>query len=222
MIKLVHPQIERKIIFEENTFTGIVVENQKLFYRLMCDFVSQCGGSGGGFVLSENDAPIEMSKNAEIVSQFVPFEINRKTLLNKIYSAFEKTAVNEAYYIKTQELISEVERYVMDLSYEFSADFICDKIGAANIIKAAGLRLNEDYDSIIEKIIDYMEVVREFETERMYVFINMRSYFDDDEMSEFAKTAMNHKFKFMLLDSSERKILPHEKRITIDVDLCEI
>ncbi len=221
-MKLVHPQIERKIIFEENTFTGLVVENQKLFYRLMYDFVTQCGGSGGGFVLSENDVPVDMAKNAEIISQFVPFEINRKTLLSKIYSAFEKTAVNEAYYMRTQEVICEIERYVMDLSHEFSADFVCDKIGAANIIKAAGLRLNEDYDSTTEKIIDYMEAVREFEKERIYVFINMRSYFDDDEMNEFVKTAINHKFKFMLLDSSERKILPHEKRITIDGDLCEI
>lgn len=73
----------------------------------------------------------------------------------------------------------------------------------------------------LEKIFEYMELVRELDRDRLFIMINMRTYFSCSEMEEFVQIALLHDFKLLLLESVSFPPIKNTKRYTIDEDLCE-
>ena len=100
--------------------------------------------------------------------------------------------------------------------------WVCNKLSVSNVLKMAGLHFVEEYKNQLEKLIDYMSLIREYENEKLFILVNMRSWFSDDEMDLFIRTALVHKYRLLLVDNKEYSRLSGEKRIIIDQDLCEI
>ena len=66
-----------------------------------------------------------------------------------------------------------------------------------------------------------MELVRELDRDRLFVMVNMRTYFSDEEMNFFTESVALHGFRVLLLENTTRCKLKHTKRYTVDEDLCE-
>lgn len=66
-----------------------------------------------------------------------------------------------------------------------------------------------------------MELVREFDREKLFVMVNMRPYFQDEEMELFTQSVAMHNFNVLLLENHEATKLNYTKRFVIDGDLCE-
>lgn len=220
-MKLVHPHIKSIFKFEENVINTLIIENQDLFFEFVNDIYNQTEKASGKIVLSINDKPVEMFKNVILLTEFIPFDINKKSLLTKIYSCFEKIATDENNYEQTQEIISLISKYTFSLTSDFNYTFDIKQINAQSIIKMTSPFIIDNYSNQIEKVFDYVELVREFEGEKLFVFVNLRCYFSDKDMKLFIDTINSHKQKVFFIESIERTILPYEKRITIDSDLCE-
>ena len=97
-------------------------------------------------------------------------------------------------------------------------------LSPTGIIKSAGIEICNDYEGETgdaERIIDYMELVREFERDKLFITVNMRSFFSDEVADSFMKTVVSHGFKIFMIEASEHTILENERRIKIDKDLCE-
>ncbi len=221
-MRFIFPEINKAIEFEEGYVNCLVIENQKLFSSLIEDIYNQIEGNEGFSVLSLNYTPVDMSKYAELITTFIPFDMNRKTLLNKILSALEKTALDEGNYYKTTMLLSNIESYISDLTYELPCQIDCNRMTVSSLLKFAGIHISGEVGNSIENIVDYMELVREFEKDKLFIFVNMRSYFENQAMAEFFKTVIFHKYKVLLIDGFEHQKLDNEKRVIIDSDLCEI
>lgn len=222
-MKLVHPALEGTITFGEDSIPCIVIENKKRFRSFICDMSAAIEGINTKLVLSQNEKMLDISKNVEIITDFINFDINRKALLNKMIAELEKTAVSPDHYLNTQELLSEIERRIEEWTFSFSCDIVPSKISVSTLLKASGIELRNDYKGDtgeVEKILDYMELVREFDREKLFVTVNMRTFFDD-VIWQFQKTAISHDFKVLMLESQAYPKLDFEKLTTIDVDLCE-
>ena len=198
-----------------------VIENQKLFCSLISDIALQIEGFNGTAVLSDGDRILNFAKNAELLTAFVPFELNKKSLINKIASALERESVNPDNYNETMQLMAEIEKYLDVLAESFDCNLAFSKVTPSSVIKSAGIEIVDDYDSIAEKVIDYMELVREFDCNKLFITVNMRSYIDDHDAELFMKTCIDHEYSLLMIENTEYKRLPFEKRITIDSDLCE-
>ena len=123
---------------------------------------------------------------------------------------------------QTNELITLLESYLLDLSVELTGDIEFSKITWENIIKAVGIGFTENYDSLAEKILDYMELVREYDSEKMFITLNLRSYISDDEMNKFVNDVVARGYKLLMVENIEYPIIEHEKRYIIDADKCII
>lgn len=222
-MKLMIPFFSAPICFKENTVNSIVIENQRYFREIVEDIRYQIIDKGeGDIVFSENDVPVSMYGKAEIISEFLELDPNCKNLLSKVQSIMEKTALDEQHYMETQEILAAVERYVHNLSFSCPCNVECGKLGVSNLLKNVGLRFEMSYNSHIEKLLDYMSLVRELDKDKLFIFVNMRSWFTNEEMELFVKTALAHKYNILLIDNCEYPKLESEKRIIIDRDLCEI
>lgn len=208
----------------DTDFTGIntiVIENQKLFCKLLSDISLQIDGCDGAATLSDGDKILNFSKNTELLTSFVPFELNKRTLLGKIGAALEKESVNPENYLKTNQIMADVEQYLDMLAAGFACNLSFTKVTPAAVIKAAGLEIVDDYTDIAEKVLDYIELVREFDCDKLFITVNLRSYMDDREAELFLQTAVQHEYRLLMIENTEYKRLPLEKRRVIDADLCE-
>ncbi len=222
MKRLAHPDINYVIEFEENKINSIIIENKDFFRKTISELFCQIDGADGQFVLSEDYSAIDISKNAELLTQFIPFEMNKKTLTSKICTAVEKKAINETNYTSTQELLSIIECYLDKLLFDFSYNFEYEKLNIGNLIKSVGITITEDYDNGLEKILDYMQLVREFDKEKLFIFVNLRSYHSDKDFETFTREVRMRKFLVLFIDNMENSHFEYEKRLIIDKDLCEI
>ena len=205
---LCHPQIETVFDFSSPGIPSAIIEEPVFFRTLMLDLYDQIDGGSGKFILSENDNCLH-------------FSLNTKTLINKIVSAMERLAVGESFFMKTAELLQQLEQYAAELAFNFDCDILCEHCTAAGLLKAVGISLRDEYDDPLERLIDYMELIREFDRDKLFILVNLRSFFADDHVENFLETVSAHGYHVLLMDSIDRKKLPQERRVTIDNDLCE-
>ncbi len=222
-MKFAYPSINYVFDTEIKKVNTLIIENQSLLCSLLEDIQNQLSGYDGKSVLSVNTTIKDMNKNLELISQFVPFDINQRTLLNKIYSELEKIAVNEEHFSKTAKLISDIESYFISLSFECPANLSFANCNIGSFIKAISPTITDDFTSLGEKIIDYMELVTDLiKQEKLFVFLNLRSFISDEQAELFMCTVLSHGLHCLMIESSERAKLAPENRVLVDVDLCEV
>lgn len=211
-------------VFDTNikSVNEIIIENQKLLLEILEDFNLQFNGGVGESVISNNDKVLATEKYCEVHSQFVPFKMNTKTLNSKLNSSFEKVAISGEHYNATMEEIGRLEKFLEDIAFELQGDIQFNKINISSLIKAAGISFNENYESLEEKILDYIELVTGYDKEKVFILLNLRTFISDDGMEAFIEEIVKRHYHILLLESSERKLLPNCKRCIVDSDLCVI
>lgn len=221
-MKIILPEIDYVFDCGQEKCTCIIVENQKLLYKILEDLSVQMAGESGKTVVSEENITLGIGKYCELISQFAPFDINRKNLLTKVGTRMHQLAVADEHYLKIQEILAGWERYLMELSMEMVGNFEFPKISADSLIKAAGVQVENSYDSLGEELLDYFELVQEYDMKKLFVLVNLRSYLSDEEMNLFLEGILNRRIEVLLLESTERKMLEYEERYIVDRDLCVI
>ncbi len=223
-MRFAHPEIETVFTWPRTRVPVVVIEDARLFRRLVTDIRLAIEGEETPAILSVNDKPIGMAKYAELLADFLSFPINRKPLLTKVSAKLEQKAVSAEHFLGTQELLSTVETAVEEWAFDIPCDITVTNVTVAALLKAVGLSLREEYDGErgeAEKVLDYMELVREFDREKLFITVNMRSWFSDEVIADFMATALSHEYRLLMLESSSHPLLEQECRTTVDRDLCE-
>lgn len=221
-MKLAYRDMEHILSCDGGYINELVIENKGMFRNAVNSMVMQSEGLSGDWVLSVADRPVELSKYTDLTIEFAPFRVNRKSLLNKLYAAMERQSVNPENYTRTTEILCELERYIFSLAEEFPFEINCNKLTMGPIIRALSPEIDEADKSPLEKIFAYMELVRELDRDKLFIMVNMRSYFSDEDMQEFVNSSCLHDFRVLLLSNISEARLNHTKRYIVDVDLCEL
>lgn len=220
-MKLVHPKITSRILLSEQQINTLIIESPGFLYEFVNDLKKQMNNLEGETVLSLHDEPVSIYKNGDMISDPLSFEINNRKILTKVLSAMEKYSLEDVYYEQTQKLVSQIEAYINELSLKFDADIICENISFQHILKAAGISIADDYEQLIDRIYAYMELVREFEGDKLFIVVNLGSFVEREQLQEFADTVIGHSYRVLLVESHEFMRLKNENRLIIDHDLCE-
>lgn len=201
---------------------SVVIENQTLLYEVISDIAMQTQGLDGQTVLSEDNKVLRIDKRAEQIMQFIPFEMNRKGIINKIVAELQGIAVDGEHYLESNEMLAAWERYCMDLAMDLMGDIEFTKITVESLIKAAGVEIVDDYDGLAEKLIDYFRLVETYDCKKLFILVNLRSYMPDAMMQQFVDSVLERQYRILLIEGSERPMLQHEKRYIVDSDRCVI
>ena len=72
------------------------------------------------------------------------------------------------------------------------------------------MHVRDEYEDPLERLTDYMELVREFDRDKLFVLLNLRSYFTDTQISAFLKTISINRYHILLIDCVDRPKLAEE------------
>ena len=201
----------------------MVVEHPEIFYDIVSDISSQTEGMSGDFILSKDYEPISLYKNAEIITQFVPFTANSKELLNKVYSFLGKEAVSETMIGRTYDLMSEIEIYIKELIDSVSVDL--EAVPANDIsglLKMFNVRFSDIDKSLPERLLDYMDASYVFLKRRVFFTVNLRSYINNDFTELFFRDVISREITLICIENYEHKKCSYETRLIVDNDGCVI
>ena len=218
----VYESIETQFSLDEGYVNELVIENKAFFRSVIENLAIQTQGGRGRGVLSVKDTPVDMAKYAELLTTFVPFDLNQKTLLTKICQALEKQAMLPERYEVTVSLLQNIESYVDELAFDFPCELTYVKLSAGNLFKSLGIEIETNQTSPLEKLFDYMSLVREFDKDKLFITVHLRSYFSDEELTSFIQTVLGHDMKLLMIESHAGEVLTRTKRCIVDEDLCEI
>ena len=84
----------------------------------------------------------------------------------------------------------------------------CDKISIDGVIRSASIEILDDYGDDLERILDYMELTRELERDKLFVLVNLRSFYRDEEIAPFFRSILDHSLSVLLVDSVSKALLP--------------
>ena len=132
----------------------------------------------------------------------------------------QNIALDESHYLETKEMIGKWEQYLIKLSLDLVGVFEFSKISIETLIKAAGIRVDDDYDNLGEQLLDYFELVQEYDGKKLFILVNLRSYLSDAEMNLFLQNIVERDIQILILESSEHPILEWECRHIVDADFC--
>lgn len=221
-MKLVYKTMQSHIEISSAYVSSLIIESPTYYYEMIKNLKLQVNGEDGNWVLSDNDVPIAINKNIELIIDCIEFEINKRNVLSKVLKELEKVAVDTEHLDETLQLISLIEKYILKLTEDYDVEIQCDKITIQQLLKSVGITINICSESLTEILYSYMQLIRDFVDDRVFVFVNLRSFVAKDELQLFIDTAIGHGFKILIFENKDYPMLNGERRIIIDEDLCEI
>ncbi len=118
------------------------------------------------------------------------------------------------------QTITITEKQFVKMDYivgEYTSDIIDSE---ETLIKAVGICVDDDYDNLGEQLLDYFELVQEYDGKKLFILVNLRSYLSDAEMNLFLQNIIERDIQILILESSEHPILECECRHIVDADFC--
>lgn len=224
-MKLVHPYIERQIIFDESKINVLTIENQKLFSEVVQELIAVLNGGNSKFVLSEGMDIINISKVGELCIDIFSCEINSKKAITKLYEILRAKSVDEDMHLKTNQILSSIFSYTEDLIFEFGEYELSYNLDTdiTNIFKALDVKFDLSDKTYLEKLLDYVYINSEFLSKKLFIFVNLKSFLLEEELEAFYKMMFYKKINILLLESFEREYkFDCEEYYIIDKDLCQI
>ena len=207
----------------EDKILTLTIENQHIFYSIITDIQSQLDGNDGIFVLSESFQPLDLRKNTELITQLVPFTVNQKELINKLYNLLKKEAVDEIMYQSTHEIMSNISEYLYKLTEEQDMELaITVPEDITGILKAFDVKFEDNNMSLSEKILEYTITSNELKGKKLFIIVNLRSYLTDFQTEQLFQSLLLKKIQLICIECAEHERLKNEEVIIIDKDMCVI
>ena len=223
MITISCYKLENPLIFDENTAQVLVIESPTEFYSVVSGLLEQFDGKEGDFAFFENEKSIDCQKTGFIVADIFGLDLNDKKLQNLLYKKLEKNFNEDTFILQYNQINCQISAFLQDLCFTLPLAMEFDELSLQGILKESSLKIQKTYDSLLEKIICFINLIVVLKNCKFVVFVNLKSVLNQDEIAMLYSHCQNEKIALLLIESHQPKtLLPNEKLVIITSDLCEI
>ncbi|MBQ9715437.1 MAG: type II-A CRISPR-associated protein Csn2 [Clostridia bacterium] len=224
MIKIVNYKIENPLTVDDGQVQLLVIESPSEFFSVVSELQNQLDGEDGDFVFKQNDKDVSFNKIGFLVTDLFNVDLNDKKLQNLLYKQIEKEfASDEDLFVQFNEINACVLTFLQNLSFRLPLAIEFDELSLQGVLKETVLKVQKTYDTFLEKIICFINLLVALKNIRLMVFVNLKSVLNDDDMQALYAHCQNEKVGLLLIESTQPKTrLKGEHMTIITSDLCEI
>lgn len=209
-----------KINFEEKNIFSLIVENKKIYGKIIEDLINNTGVEDGNIILSKNNKLIVPEKEIFVFLDYFNFDIN-KFVLNKYYKELKNISENE-FLNETLEIKEILLGYINKLTENNYSLKFDDDLDISQILKAFSIKF-EKSEELLLNLFEWVKILNEILGYEIFFFINLGNFLSNNELLEFSKFMLYNKYKVVFLENfSRNKLSDNDNIIIIDSDLCEI
>lgn len=217
-----HYTFEQPITIQDGYMHYMIIENPKQFTMYVQELLSQKLGHPGNFILFDEQGEHKVSENIEVVID--PFSLNPNTKgnLGSLYSNIKEEAYDEVNFSTTDRLLTDLTDHVHKIVIQQSISASCStEIQLQSLLKILGVGFFLDSQSLLENVMDYMIIASNFSKMRLFVFVNLRTYLTDTEMSQLSDFISYNRIGVLFLEAQTFEFSERDCVKVIDNDLCE-
>lgn len=221
-MKLTHTELEKQLVFETGKAVEWIIESPASFSKYVRDLYEIMQDNEGKFTLSDEDEIIDFQKYAELIIDPFLLDFHNRQIQKKLYVELQKLAVGSEFYLQTQELKSQIQKYFIDLEYASGYDLeIADEIDLPAIFKAVGIQLDGgNEETLFERIAAYIKIMAELLKKKLIILVNSRSYLTSDQIDQIAELCMYNEVALLLIENVQRDFSKKRNYCIIDCDEC--
>lgn len=213
-----------KIEFDENRITTLVIENPRALREYILGLQESIETGEGCFVLSDGIKSLPIEKELFIIMDLLNPDFSGK----KISLALNQSVKRIASRVDFDEPVREIACKIQNLAFLLEQDLPDsvshkEEIGVAELIKILEFKCVNQSDSLVETIVDYMDLLAGLCGITAFILVNANVYLDISEINSIAHDCVMKKRSLLFIEPfAPQKSLAYETRIVIDKDLCEI
>ena len=208
------------ILIEENIVNVLVVENQQVYVELINAMIVQSAGNEGNWQLSDDNKDLAIGKSISLVHTPFMLELNSKKNLNYLYKELQNISEECAYEdinVINSDIITYLDKISQKLPYQINYNL---ELEPTHLFKQYEVHLDVDGTTLLEKVLNYIQLEKILCNTKLLVFVNLRAFFSDEQMVEIYKTANYNKIPIFLVETQKRGNINGEKYCIIDNDWC--
>ncbi len=223
-MNLIYTFLDNKIDLYNDYVNSIEILNNNYFYRLT-NLVYKYSNNQETeeFYFTENNEEIKLNKKIRIITNYYDFDFNNKKYINELIKNISNNTddnillkLNNNYnklYKVLSSLINSVDlNFKVDIYDEFSINEILNNFNLSIPSK----------DNLLDNLILLIDIEKQFNINKILVFINLKDYLSREEIIEFEKYCIYNNVYVILFDNSKYKNNSYEKKFIIDNDLSEV
>lgn len=218
---LSHHTFERSLKITVDAPVTLTVENPRQFAQYVKELFMQSKGSDGPFSLFEDCKEIPISSTEVIVNPF-DMDYASKDVQTGIVNEVKHMLNSEKYYTEVMGAISKLSRLCSEALGQIDTNLFCSELDIPNLVKFISPHHENGDDSLLDNIVQYIQIKNRFANRTMFIFVNLKSFFDDEQLVELFRHISYLKVYFLSLESSNDCDRRHFPGKIIDRDLCEL
>ena len=221
-MKLTHTELEKQLVFETGKAVEWIIESPASFSKYVRDLYEIMQDNEGKFTLSDEDEIIDFQKYAELIIDPFLLDFHNRQIQKKLYAELQNLAVSSEFYLQTQELKFQIQKYFVDLEYASGYDLeIVDEIDLSAIFKVVGIQLDGgNEETLFERIAIYIKIMAELLKKKLVILVNSRSYLTSDQIDQIAELCMYSEVGLLLIENVQRDFSKKRNYCIIDCDEC--
>ncbi len=223
-MNLIYTFLDNKIDLYNDYVNSIEVLNNNYFYRLTNLIYKYSNDQEvEELYFTENNEELKLNKKIRIITNYYDFDFNNKKYINELIKNISNNTddnillkLNNNYnklYKVLSSLINSVDlNFKVDINDEFSINEILNNFNLSIPSK----------DNLLDNLILLIDIEKQFNINKVLVFINLKDYLSREEIIEFEKYCIYNNVYVILFDNSKYKNNSYEKKFLIDNDLSEV
>lgn len=218
-----HLDLTRELEWTETQhICELIIENPKFLREMIKDFTiseeeKEVSVTVGGKTL-------DFDKDIDVVFNPLKLDFNSKRAMTTLLKMLVKTSVSEDFYMETNNLKTKIVKYFSEVidAGNFEFEVTADDFAIDSVAKAISIHIVGDEDDFVELLTDYVSMMADLSSIKLFVFVNLRCFMSDDDLVRFKHNLDNHQIDVLLLESIARERVEGVTRLVIDGDMCEI
>lgn len=208
--------------FNNNKNIILVIKNKKYLYLLVNSLLNEDIDNKYLLIIDDNNKQQNNDDFIEFIPSIFLLNFNSKknlTIINK--------QIKNQYKTRIKETIEIIYTYLLDLQKNICIDFDIELISNIDLIeddilKLINFEIKDKYDSILDKIINYMKIINQLRKIKIFIFLNLSVYLNKEEIKLLLKESKYYDFKIILIENNEEIIDLFDTKRILDEDLCLI
>lgn len=201
-MKLVHPDLQMQLHLTPPAAVALTIEAPELFLKYIQDLYLQSNGREGQFVLSDVNKELRISKFVEVILEPFSLDTNDRRILNKVYADLRDLAMDEEGYLRTQDILAQLQQYFMELEERSPYILTVDSdINVIDVFKALGVRFEAYEEGVFENLTQYIRILGDVLQKKVVVLVGMTGYLTKEQIMLLTKEAIYHEISIIYAES---------------------
>lgn len=218
-MRLLAEKYNLNIALSENRVTLLTLENPRVFSGLISDIITGINDDGENVILSDNDKELNLSKSIDFIANPLTVDCNNRRVLGKLYQEIVGNVYPEEISGLNGHIVSFLDSALLRIPYQLDFSLELDLEG---LLKLYSVSVLHDGSSYVDNFVSYLKVTSSVLRTKVYVVLNLKQYYTDEELHNIYKEAIYQKINLIVIEGVQSSHLEEEKHYIIDKDTCVI